>query len=169
MQQITIYKILTFILLPFAALFGFFALIMFFIGLANPIILLPVCIMACFTIYAICCTVFVVKGINKQLTLKPTLKDWIKVNGYVTNVMAVISLINSVSVVFYSKAQLKKLTEELLSTQPAMPPGITIETIVSGMVVMSYIMLVFSVVLLIQLALSFRLVKKYQYLFESRF
>ena len=44
MQQITIYKVLTFILLPFAALFGFFALIMFFIGLANPIILLPVCI-----------------------------------------------------------------------------------------------------------------------------
>jgi len=167
MQQITIYKVLTFILLPFAALFGFFALIMFFIGLANPIILLPVCIMACFTVYAICCTVFVVKGISRQQPLKPSLKDWIKVNGYVTNVMAVISLINSVSVVFYSKAQLKKLAEELLSTQPAMPPGITVETIVSGMVVMSCIMLVFSVVLLIQLALSFRLVKKYQYLFES--
>ena len=167
MQQITIYKVLTFILLPFAALFGFFALIMFFIGLANPIILLPVCIMACFTIYAICCMVFVVKGISRQQPLKPSLKDWIKVNGYVTNVMAVISLINSVSVVFYSKAQLKKLSEELLSTQPAMPPGITVETIVSGMVVMSCIMLVFSVVLLIQLALSFRLVKKYQYMFES--
>ena len=60
MQQITSYKILTFILLPFAALFGFFAFVMFFIGLANPVILLPVFIMACFCIYTIACMIFLV-------------------------------------------------------------------------------------------------------------
>jgi hypothetical protein len=168
MQQITIYKILTFILLPFAALFGFFSLIMFFIGLANPLILLPVCIMACFTIYAVCCTIFVVKGIGRQRPLKSSLKDWIKVNGYVTNVMAVITLINCFSVVFYSKEQLVKLINDLLAAQPVMPQGITVETMVSSMVVMSYVLLVFSVVLLIQLVLSFRLLNKYQYLFESQ-
>ena len=167
MQQNTIYKILTFILLPFAALFGFFSLILFFIGLANPVILLPVCVMVCFTIYAVCCTIFIVKGIYKQQQLKPSLKDWIKVNGYVANVMAVISLINSVGLIAYSKIQLTKLAQELLAAQPVKPEGISIETIVSAMTAMVYIMLVFSVVLLIQLAMSFRLLKKYQYLFES--
>jgi hypothetical protein len=166
MQQITIYKIFTFILLPFAALFGFFSLILFFIGLANPVILLPVCVMACFTVYAVCCTIFVVKGIDKQQPLKPSLKDWIKVNGYVANVMAVISLINSVGLIAYSRVQLTKLAQELIASQPVKPEGISIETIVSGLIVMTYVMLVFSVVLLIQLALSFRLVKKHQYLFE---
>jgi hypothetical protein len=168
MQQNTVYKILTFILLPFAALFGLFAFIMFFIGLANPVILLPVCIMACFTIYTICCTIFTVRGINQQRPLKPSLKDWLKVNGYVTNVMAVISLINSISLVGYSKTQLTKLAQELLVAQPVKPEGITIETIVSAMMVITYIMLVFGIILLIQLALSFRLLKKYQYLFESK-
>ncbi len=167
MQQNTIYRILTFILLPFAALLGFFALLMFFIGLANPVILLPVCIMACFTIYAVCCTIFLVKGIGKQQLCKPSLKDWIKVNGFVTSVMAVMSFINSISILFYPKAQLMKLAGELLAAQPVKPEGITVEAIASIMNGLSYVMLVFSVVLLIQLSLSFRLLKKYQHLFGS--
>jgi hypothetical protein len=140
MQQITIYKILTFILLPFAALFGFFAIILFFIGLANPVILLPVCVMACFTVYAVCCTIFIVKGIDKQQQLKPTLKDWIKVNGYVANVMAVISLINSVGLIAYSKVQLTKLAQEILAAQQVKPEGISIEIMVSALLVMTYIL-----------------------------
>ena len=168
MQQNTIYKILTFILLPFAALFGLFAFIMLFAGLANPVILLPVSVMACFTIYIICCTLFAVKGITQQRALKPSLKDWLKVNGYVSNVMGVLSLINSVSLIGYSKVQLTKRAQELLAAQPVKPEGITVEAIVSIMVVLTYVMLVFSVILLIQLALSFRLVKKYQYLFGEK-
>ena len=167
MKQITLYKILTFILLPFAALFGFFSLIMVFIGLANPVILLPVCVMACFTIYTVCCTIFIVKGIDRQQQLKPSLKDWIKVNGYVANVMAVISVINSIALIAYSKVQVTKLAQELLAAQPVKPEGVSIETIVNALLVMTYIMLIFSIVLLIQLTLSFRLVKKYQHLFES--
>jgi len=168
MKQTTIYKILTFILLPFAALFGLFSLIMIFIGLANPVILLPVCVMACFTIYTVCCTIFIVKGLDRQQQLKPSLKDWIKVNGYVSNVMAVISVINSFALIAYSKPQLTKLAQELLAAQPVKPEGVSIETIVNALLVMTYIMLVFSIVLLIQLALSFRLVKKYQHLFETQ-
>jgi hypothetical protein len=167
MQQNTIYRVLTFVLLPFAALLGFFALVMFFIGLANPIVLLPVCIMACFTIYAVCCTIFLVKGIGKQQACKPSLKDWIKVNGYVTAAMAVMSFINSFSLLFYPKAQLMKLAGELLAAQPVKPEGITVEAVVSILIGLSYVMLVFSVVVLIQLSLSFRLLKKYQHLFDS--
>lgn len=165
MQQTTIYKILTFILLPFAALFGFFAFVMFFIGLANPVILLPVFIMACFCIYTIACMIFLVKGIDRQQQCKPSLKDWIKVNGYVTAVMGMMSLINSFSVLFYPKSILIKLAGELLAAQPVKPQGITVEAIAGMMAVLSYIMLFFSIVLLIQLLINFKLLKKYSYLF----
>ena len=165
MQKNTLYKILTCILLPFAALFGFFSLIMFFIGLANPVILLPVFIMACFCIYTISCLIFLVKGIDRQQQCKPSLKDWIKVNGYVTAVMGMMSLINSFSVLFYSKSTLIKLAGELLAAQPVKPQGITVEAIAGMMAVLSYVMLVFSIVLLIQLFINFKLLRKYSYLF----
>lgn len=76
-------------------------------------ILLPACVMACFTIYTFRCTKFVVKGIDKQQQLKPSLKDWLKVNGYVAKVMTVISLNNIIGIIAYSKIQLTKLAQEL--------------------------------------------------------
>ena len=165
MQQNTLYKILTYILLPFAILFGIFALIMFFVGIANPVILLPVFIMAGFTIYTITCLIFSIKGISRQQQCKPSLKDWIKVNGYVASAMGAMSLINSFSLIAYPKIQLVKIAGQLLAAQATKPPGISVEVIASAMVVLSYIMLVFAIVLLIQLSITFRLLKKYDYLF----
>ncbi len=167
MQQTTIYKILTFALLPFAALFGLSALIMFFIGLANPIILLPVFIMAGFTIYAVCSTIFVVKGITNAQFCKPSLKDWLKVNGYVSTFLGVMCLTNSFTIISTPKSKLKDLAAELMASQPIKPEGLTTETIISIMVGLSYVLLVFAIILLVHLSLSFRLLKKYQYLFGS--
>ncbi|MGE5106163.1 MAG: hypothetical protein ACM3H8_01340, partial [Sphingobacteriales bacterium] len=64
MNQLTLYKILTIILIPIAALFGFLSLIMIFIALANPVLLLPLFIIIGFTIYTIASSVFLFKGIS---------------------------------------------------------------------------------------------------------
>jgi len=167
MQQTTIYKILTFILLPFAALFGLSALVFLFIGLANPVILLPVFIMAGFTIYAVCSTIFLVKGIMGRHYCKPSLKDWLKVNGYVSTFMGVMCLTNSFTIISTPKTKLKDLATELMASQPVKPEGLSTEMIISIMVGLSYVLLVFAIILLIHLSLNFRLLKKYGYVFGN--
>lgn len=165
MQQTTIYKILTFILLPFAALFGLSAVILLFVGLANPVILLPVFILAGFTIYSICTTIFLIKGIMGAQQCKPSLKDWLKVNGYVSTFFGVMCLSNSFTIISTPKAKLKDLAAELLASQPIKPEGLNIETIISIIVGLSYLLLIFGIILLVHLSLNFRLLKKYAYVF----
>lgn len=165
MQQLTIYKILTYILLPFAALFGFVAVIFFFVGLANPLILLPVFLFAGFSIYTICCTIFLTKGIINNRYCKPSLKDWIKVNGYVASFLGAMSLTNCLSILTTPKAKFKDLAAELLANQPIKPAGFSIDTIVSMMIGMSYVLLAFAIILLVHVSINFRLLKKYGYVF----
>jgi hypothetical protein len=165
MQQITVYRILTFILLPFAALFGIASLILLVAGLANPAILLPVFIMICFTIYAVCCFIFLTKGIDNGQQLKPSLIDWIKVNGYVSGVMGTMSLINSIGIFFYSKDKLTLLANELIANQPVKPQGMTIEAVVGIITIISWVMFFFSAILVVQLLINFALLKKYKHLF----
>ena len=165
MQQLSTYRILTYILLPFAALFGIFAPFMLLMGLANPIMLLPAAILTCFCIYVVASMIFLIKGIGKQQPCKPSLKDWIKVNGYVAGAMGGMSLVNSLSLLFYPRAELIKMAGDLLAAQPMKPAGITVDIVATGMVAISYVMLAFSIILLVQTNLGFRLLKKYDHLF----
>lgn len=54
--------------------------------------LLPLFIMACVCIYTFCANVFNMKVIVKNKTAKAKLKDWIKVNAFVTSIFAVYNL-----------------------------------------------------------------------------
>lgn len=165
MQQITIYKIFTWFLLPFAVLFGLFALIMFFAGLSNPAILLPVFIMAGFCLYSITSLIFLTKGLQKNEPCRASLKDWIKVNGYVSVSMALMMLFNSVSLIFSKQANIKILAEQLLANPAMKTQGLTPALVIQLLLGMAYSMLILSVVLLIHLTIGFRLLKRYDALF----
>ena len=165
MNQLTLYKILNFILLPFAALFGFLSVIMFFIALANPALLLLVFIIIGFTVYTIACSIFLFKGINNNQPCKPKLKDWIKVNGYVSVAMGVMMLMNTITLLFTKKSELRPYAEQAVAAYPVKSPGINADALLNAMMAVSYGMLVFSIALLIHLFITFRLIKKYQHLF----
>ena len=167
MKQLTAYKILTFILLPFAVIFGLLAVIMFFVALANPVLLLPVFMMAGFTIYAICSTIFLFKGVTNNQPCKPSLKDWIKVNGYVSSTLVVMTLINTITLMNTNKAELKKYADQMLAMQTAKPQGFDADAFIKMMSAMSWGLLAFATILFVHLLFTFTLLKKYQHLFAS--
>ena len=167
MKQLTVYKILTFIQLPFAVIFGLLAVIMFFVALANPVLLLPVFMMVGFTIYAICSAIFLFKGITNNQPCKPSLKDWIKVNAYVSSAMGVMTLINTITLMNTNKAELRKYAEQMLAMQTVKPQGFDADAFIKMMSAMSWGLLAFAGILIIHLIFTFAFLKKYQHLFGN--
>ena len=83
-DNLKLYKILTYILLPIGYLFGLIDVLFFMSALANPATLIFVFVIACLVIYTLTSYKFYKQGILNEQILKAKLKDWIKVNAYVS-------------------------------------------------------------------------------------
>ena len=162
-----LYKILTYILLPFAAIFSLLTVVTFFIAIANPPMFLGVFMLAAVTLYVFCCVRFVRQGISLQRVLKPKLRDWIKVNAYVALPFAIINFMQSVTIIgkpLLLQEVVKQMTEMQQNAGfPAQPAG-SYDSMLMGLL---YVMLIFALVLLLHILLSFSLLKKYSSLFET--
>lgn len=167
MNRLTIYKAFTFILIPFAAIFGLLAVLMLLVALSNPVLLLPVFMMVGFAIYTGCSSIFLFKGITNNQLLKPSLKDWIKVNGYVSSAMGIMTLLNTITLMNTGKAELKKYAEQMLAMQTSKPDGFNADAFIKLMSAMSWGLLAFAVILIFHLLYTFSFLKKYQHLFSS--
>jgi hypothetical protein len=166
MKVETIYRILTYILVPIAALLGFFDLIALFAALANPAVLIGVFMMACIVIYTFCALSFLNRGIIAHRPCKPSLRDWIRVNAFVSLLFASLSLIQSVTLVSNS-AVLGQTIDAAMPTQTSLPAGVTREMLESFMRGSLYFMLMLSIILIIHIIITFRLLRKYSYLFDN--
>jgi len=163
MQKHTFYKIISYILLPVAALFGVFTLLLLFVALANPPMLLPLFVVACVVIYIITSFKFLNKGIMQNKECKPGLRDWIKVNAYVSIVFATLMLIQTIAVV-QNPELMSKALDDTLAMQPANQPFSKnmLMKMVTGIM---YFFGVVSLLLLIHIFTTFRLLKQYNHLF----
>lgn len=163
----TLYKILTYILLPFAAIFSLLTVVTFFIAIANPPMFLGVFMLAAVTLYVFCSVRFMRLGMIRQRALKPKLKDWIKVNAYVALPFAVMNFMQSVTIIgkpLLLQEVVKQMTEMQQNAGfPTQPAG-SYDTMLIGLL---YVMLIFSLVLLVHILMSFSLLKKYSSLFET--
>jgi hypothetical protein len=166
MNELSIYRILSYILLPFAALFGLFALVMLLFAFANPAALLPVFLIVATVIYIIASFIFLIKGIGNAKTCKKKLKDLIKVNAYVAIVFAVMCLIQSIGLLSHP-ALLSKLIEDSMKSQKQMAANITPELMLQVMKGLLYFFLFFSALLVTHLIITFQLLKKFAYIFEG--
>ena len=164
--MINLYKILTYILLPFAAIFGLLTVVTFFIAIANPAMFLGVFMLAAVAIYVFCCLRFVRQGINLQRPLTSKLKDWIKVNAYVASPFAIMNLLQSVTIIG-KPSLLQEIVKQMTEMQqkagfPTQPAG-TYDAMLMGLL---YVMLLFSIALFVHIILTFALLKKYNDHFE---
>jgi hypothetical protein len=165
--MIILYRILTYILVPFALLFGLFTLILFFIAISNPALFLGVFLLAAFIIYYFCSFRFLHNGLLNKQQLKPKLRDWIKVNAYVTLPFAIMNFMQGFMLI-RKPALIDESIKQMLEMQqrmgvPAQPAG----TYNSMMMTVLYIILFFSIVLLVHVMLTFSFLKKYEHLFTS--
>ncbi len=165
MSAVNIYKILSFILLPIGALLGLICLMGLLLAIGNPSILLPLSMLICTVIYIFVSFIFLQKGLLKGLKCKTALKDWIKVNAYVSLFFASMSVVQFITLAI-QPALLQQFITQSMATQKNMPPdaaAIMPKILKSVM----YFFLTFGVILMAHIALSLNFIKQYVALFEE--
>lgn len=166
MKQLTIFRILTFILLPIAALIAFFDFFVITVALlANPPFLLFGFLLTSFVIYVIASTMFLLKGVDTGKPCKTSLRDWIKVNSYVSSFLGIMFLLNSVSIFFLSDVALRQIVSQLMETQSTIAPMPSRDLLIAFMKGMAYFMFFMSIILLVHIQINYRLLKKHAHLF----
>ena len=164
--NLKLYTVLSYILIPIALFFAFLDITLLLSSLANPSALIFVFILACLVIYIFASFKFLKAGIEKEVAQTAKLKDWIKVNAYVSFFLCSLFFINAISILISSDVVLLKFIDEFLVQQPTMPKEITNALILSLLKGVSVFLLFTGIVGLIHIRTSLRLVKQYEYLFE---
>lgn len=167
MKQLLLFRILTYILLPIAAMFAFLTVLMIISALANPSILLLAFIIGSFVIYVFVSLRFLNRGIDGNQPCPKNLRDWIRVNAYVSVFFGCIFVINSLSIFMMSDMSLRQYIAEYLSSQPNVPAILNENLFLSVMKALSYFMIFTGTILLIHIFVQFRLLRKYGYLFGN--
>jgi hypothetical protein len=165
MNGLTAYKIINYILLPIAGLFGFMCLVMLFMALANPAIILPVAMMSAVVVYIILSFIFLIKGISQLKKMNPSLRNWIKTTAYVTLFFSVNILISGIAYL-YKPGELAQIMEQSLAMQKNMTP-VSPELLSSFFKGTLYFMIFFATTLLIHVFETFKFLKLYAALFSK--
>ncbi len=163
--ELIIYRILSFLLLPVAALLAMNCLAAIVVALANPTLLLSVFLFACIAIYIIASYLFLTRGIERNSTRKPGLRDWIRINGSITFVLSLLGTF------LFTKTHLQpadaKLILDQLQAQNHTQLGISIaefQKVLSGFITA---MAIISVLLVVHVLITFHLMRQFRYLFSD--
>ncbi len=167
MNQLALFRILSYILLPIGAFFGFMAALFLMTALTNPALLLLVFLFFCMAVYAFTSFSFLSKGVMGGKPCKASLKDWIKVNAYVCLCIATLFVLNSVSLLAMNPVSLRQTVSQLLEAQSNLPSGYSIDLFLKMVKGVAGFMLFTGVVLLVHIFINFKLLKRYNHLFSS--
>ncbi len=160
----TLYKILTYLLVPVGLLFALTTALLFAAAIQNPQLLLGLFMVACTAIYIFVSFYIVVGGINQDKPVGVVTKKWLIANGIVTGVYC--------GILFFTCASLTMSTENMnefvtMFTNNFKRPEEISQDQMLGILKSSLIVaVVLSFLLLVHTLLSIRIVKQYQHLFE---
>lgn len=166
MKNLTIYRIASYILLPFGGLMGFASLIFLLIALANPALLLPVFMMVCAVIYIFASFSFLQK-IDNKATARPGMKDLVKVNAFVA-LLLVANILSSVVAAIVNPTLLNQTMDNAMAMQGKNTAGVTPEMMQKAVKGMLYFMGAFGLILLYHILTTFRLLKQYAGIFTKQ-
>ncbi len=165
MKNLTGYRIVTYVLLFIAAFLSMGLLTNFIGALANPVALLPLFLVACVVIYTYCSWRFLVRGIDRGMTLKISLRDLIKVNGYIT--MALSGFMVFQMIILLSNPELiGPIMEQARAAQPS-GSEITDASLHKMLQGTMMFLLGYASLLLIHAFVTIRLLKRYAGVFED--
>lgn len=162
--MITVYKILTYLLVPVGLLFALTTTLLFAAAIQNPQLLLGLFMIACTGIYLLVSFYVVVAGINQNKQVGATAKKWLIANGIVTAVYTAIMFFTCVSLAG-SQANMDNFISMFVDTIKQ-PETITQAEILQILKTSINIAMVLALILLIHTILSFRMLKTYPDLFE---
>ncbi|OYU55884.1 MAG: hypothetical protein CFE25_01130 [Chitinophagaceae bacterium BSSC1] len=165
MNQITLFRILSFILLPIALFFIVMDFIAIIMALGNPSLLFPVFLLTGMIIYVLSSFYFLLMGLNRKQVLGASVKDWIKVNAYVTLFLGFQFMLISVSIFYMGSASLQEFADKALAAQPNMPSQMNSGLFLKMLKGMAYFFFFLSLSLLVHISICFKLLKEYAHLF----
>lgn len=163
--MLIVYRILTFILLPIAAILGFIDLSLLLLALSNPAVLLPVFAIACIVIYMFTASSFLQKGILGGRACRASLRDWIRVNAFVSIAFAGLVVIEYLTLLT-NKTIAGEVVKQAMQQQN-IPPDMTAAQLEQALLTFLLLFFIFSVLLIAHILISFRLLKHYSYLFSD--
>ena len=158
-----IYRILSIIINVFSALVLLMLLIMLPLSIGAPALLLPVFMLACVVLYSWFSTRFRQQVLRRQLQVNKSLKDWVKVNGYVALFFSFLNISSALAVIRNPNMILDSYKEMMKQFGSKMQQEISVSTITTA----SYIMLVWILALAIHILWTFALIKKNESFFEK--
>ncbi len=164
MKNLVPYRIISYILLFIAAFLSMAVFTSMIGALANPVALLPLFLVACIIIYTYCSWRFLVRGIDRDMPCSNTLRDLIRINGYITLVLAGMGLFQMI-VIMANPEMIELVIEQARAAQPA---GREMsEDMLRQMTKYTLAFLLgYTLLLVLHSIISLRLLKQYQYLFE---
>ncbi|KIC90729.1 hypothetical protein [Flavihumibacter solisilvae] len=165
MKNLILYRVLTYLLFAVAGLMSFTLLATIMAALANPALLFLVFIIACVIIYTYCSWRFLKRGIDAHLYCKPSLRDLIKVNGYGSIAFSI--LFGFASFTVLTNPQLMEAAlENAISMQQAAVEGME-DSMRRSMNIVLKFLLVYSVLLLTHIIITFRLLRTHADAFHA--
>ena len=167
MKNLKIYKVLSYILLPFGGLLGMVALFGVLASLGNPLMMIMFLIVVCVALYIFSSFRFLNRVIIQQIKSRPSLKDFVRVNTFISIFFAVYTLYSAM-VALNNPDLMKTAIHQMMATQQfAMPPGFN-EASLLHIFKISYIIFgVFCALLMVHTSATLFFLKQYKAAFEE--
>lgn len=167
MKSKLLYYIISILLIPFGLLIFIALFPMLLAAITAPTAMLPLFVLICILIYIVCSFIFIEKGIKRNLPCKKSLKDWIKVNAYVSIFFVVLMLIQSFMIINNPNMVSEQLLADINAQQQNLPEQFTPAFMHKMLKFISYFMLVNSLIIGLHIILTFKQLKIYQHLFSK--
>jgi membrane protease YdiL (CAAX protease family) len=165
MKPLTIYRIFSYILIIIALFLGLAVVLALFLALANPALLLNVFVAAAVVMYSISSFLFLINGIDGKKNQKLGIKDFIRVNAFVAIVFAVMNIFQASTVIMNPSVLNEAIAKmpNLTTANQTIPIGLILKVMKAIM----WFLLLYSIVLLVHIQLSFRYLKQFVHLFST--
>lgn len=156
-------------LLPIAGLCGLNLLFALPMAIANPLLLIILFVLFAIVAYIFSSFIFFIKGVQNEKPLKKGLKDFTKINGYITAVVAAYLLVAALAYLGLPEMQ-KTMADNFPELKKAMGnagSNIDKESFLRMAKKMTIFLAIFGAALLYHFITTLRLLKKYAALFSS--
>jgi len=160
-----VYRIISYLLM-FVAFFmsmGIFTILG--PAFSNPALLLPVFIAGGVVLYSVSSFQFLQKGIRGGRKMKPSRKDFIKVNAYVSLAFALLNIFQTFTLIA-DPAVLKEVMRQL-ETMPKNEIPFSTDQLYTLIKVILWLLLGYAIALIVHVQITFRLLKIYAGVFDA--
>jgi len=164
-MKLIIYRIFSFLLLPIAIIFAISVLLFLRAAFSNPQMLIPLFLIACIAIYSFAALNFLIRGIDGKKNLGRSLKDWIKVNAFVSSVFALLMI--SQCIIFLLHPEMLQSVAAQAKQNAGAELKLSDTALQNYLRATSYFFLVYAIVLMAHIVMSFQYIRMYNYLFQT--